>query len=197
MVARQVGEDGGVKMQAVHAPELQRVRRHFHGSVIAAHLLQFRQRAESGPAIREWCSRPAAPVPPDDIRWCRSARWYGPRRAAPNRSGNPVVVLPLVPVMPVRPRRSSGCAVEIARGERERVPSMLHLNPARRHIRSGAGVSLAIAMAPFAKASCGELTAIGARAGKREKQKTRSLRGANRNSSPVDFSFGKLRREWL
>ena len=46
MVARQIGEDGGVEVEPVDAAECQRVRGNLHRDVRAARLFQFREQAQ-------------------------------------------------------------------------------------------------------------------------------------------------------
>ena len=45
MILREVGENGGLEIEAPHAPQLQRVRGHFHGGVRAAERGKFIQQA--------------------------------------------------------------------------------------------------------------------------------------------------------
>ena len=88
-------------------------------------------------------------------------------------------------------------AVEVARRQCQRLPAVLHLNPARGpRPRPGASDSLATATAPRASASSANLAPVGAAARKRKKQEPFS-HPPRIVLQPADIGAGKLRRDWL
>ena len=101
--------------------------------------------------------------------------------------------MPLVPVMPVSPRRSSGRSIEVAGGEGQSVPAVLHLDPGNAPRR--------LALARYGDCAAGqgvgrELAAVGAAA--RESEEQVSLADAPRIVlQAFDRQGGQLRRKGL
>ena len=85
--------------------------------------------------------------------------------------------MPLVPVMPVSPRRSSGWPIEIAGGQGQRLPAVLHLDPAARRA-SGGSRSRSLRRRLRGPARRRELAAV--RAAARESEEQESLADAPR-----------------
>ena len=128
VIAREIGEDGGVEAQAVHAPQLQRVRGDLHGGVGAAKLLEFGEepheieRFRRGVDGRQYAIRQMIFDGSDQ----RRSVTRGAQNGIDQEAGGGLAV-------------GSGdageaeafvrLAVEVARGEGERLASVLDLNP--------------------------------------------------------------------
>ena len=106
-----------------------------------------------------------------------------------------MVVLPLVPVMPVRKRRSSGRPKEVAGGERERLAAVRHLDPAAGEI-GRRGRFADHGQGATGQRIGGELAAVGLTAGEGEEE---GLRGdaARIELDGGDLGLGEFRRQRL
>ncbi len=128
VVAGQVGEDRGVEGQAVHASQLQRVRRDFHGDVGPAFRFQFGEqphqveRFRSGIGRRQDTAGQVILDGPDKRRGGAGGAQHGVDQVAGGR-------LPVSPGDAGQLEAFVGTAVEIARGQGERAPAVLHLEP--------------------------------------------------------------------
>ena len=139
MVARQVGEDGGVEVEAVDAAQCQGVGGDLHGDVRAARAFQFGEQAQQIERFRRRVDRlehAAGQVILDGADHRGGLAGGAQHRIDQVRGGG----LAVGPGDAGESEALVGPPEEIARGERERLPAVLHLNPAAREIRAARAI---------------------------------------------------------
>ena len=194
VIAGQIGEHHGVKLHAVYASQVECVRGNFHGNVRTARLLEIAEEAHQIERFRVvFDSRKHAAGDmildgPDHGGGLAGGAQYrigqiggGGFSVRARNTGQPQ---PLV-----------GPPIEIARGQRQGLPSVINLNPSRGQIfgrrRLGHHRERALRQCVLRKPA-----AIGVRAGKREKQ-IAGIHVARVVLDSAHLRCGKLRRQRL
>ena len=196
VVARQIGENGGMEMQPVNPAQRQRVRGNFHGGVRAAGALQLREQPHQVQRFRRGIhGRQHAPrqMILDGADQRRGVARRPQHRIDQVRGGG----LAVGSGDARQPQPLVRLAVKVARRQCQRLPAVLHLNPARGQSPGGPSLRFAGHRHRAARQRVlGELAPVGAAARKGKEQEARS-HAPRIVIQSADVGAGKLRRDWL